>query len=473
MNLTNNLETLNVAGTTTLADSTVYFYDANDLADKYNAISYRTLTTDNLTASGTDTLFMRTNANGLYGGTLASGDEIISNNAVTGNGTYNISIFDQGMRNGYMGVESNSLEKEVILLTNAQANTAATYNTTETAYDNGVWSYVYQSTVDVNGDGNLVLTDVTTESAVASTAQKTAQDANKIAAGAAISAFGTDETLIERLGDLRNNTTDKSNGVWAKYVGSKIKVNGLSADSTYKSNGLEAGYDHKVGKNWIVGIAGTSSKGDTTLYGGDGEIKTYSGALYGTWLGEKGHHLDIIAKVGKVDSKTHSYGGTIAQQMDGDFSSSAIGLAVQYGYRKSLKNNWYVEPLVRASYVKLGSSDYTVTTNDGSMSVNNDSVTSMTLRGGFVVGKKINAASNFYLKAAVLHDFNGDIVTNINADGRTAQYKDSIGGTGFEYGFGINHAFNKNSNLYFDVERISGGELTKDWGINLGFRYNF
>ena len=48
-------------------------------------------------------------------------------------------------------------------------------------------------------------------------------------------------------------------------------------------------------------------------------------ALYmAHWTGAKGHHVDIIAKVGKVDSETSAYGGTIAQKLDGDFGSTAV-----------------------------------------------------------------------------------------------------------------------------------------------------
>ena len=65
-----------------------------------------------------------------------------------------------------------------------------------------------------------------------------AQDANKIAAGAAVTLFGADETLMERLGDVRSG--DDNDGVWAKYVGGKIKVDGLKGDNDFKYNGFAA-----------------------------------------------------------------------------------------------------------------------------------------------------------------------------------------------------------------------------------------
>lgn len=432
MNLTDNLKTLTVADKTTLKGSTVYFYDENNQADKYNTADYRTITTNDLDASGTNELFMRTNANGVYGQS-AGNDKIISTNTATGKGTYNITVFDQGMRNGYNNAagaaDKGHLNADVVLINKAQATgqDGATYEIKEMKYDNGVWAYEYEGKAEIVNNG-LNLTQVTTKAAAQSSAQMAAQDANKIAAGAAVTLFGADETLMERLGDVRNSADD-NDGVWAKYVGGKIKVDGLQGDNDYQYNGFAAGYDREIGSNWRIGLAGQYAKGDTSLTNGDGEIKTAAGALYGTWTGDKGHHVDIIAKVGKVDSETSAYGGTIAQKLDGDFGSTAISFAVEYGYRQDLNDGWFVEPMVRASYVHLGGDDYTVTTRDNTMSVTNDSMNSIVLRGGFLLGKTFAADSSVYLKAAVLHDFDGDINTHVSADGRSASYSDSIGGT--------------------------------------------
>lgn len=476
MNLTDNLKTLTVADKTTLKGSTVYFYDENNQADKYNTADYRTITTNDLDASGTNELFMRTNANGVYGQS-AGNDKIISTNTATGKGTYNITVFDQGMRNGYNNAagaaDKGHLNADVVLINKAQATgqDGATYEIKEMKYDNGVWAYEYEGKAEIVNNG-LNLTQVTTKAAAQSSAQMAAQDANKIAAGAAVTLFGADETLMERLGDVRNSADD-NDSVWAKYVGGKIKVDGLQGDNDYQYNGFAAGYDREIGSNWRIGLAGQYAKGDTSLTNGDGEIKTAAGALYGTWTGDKGHHVDIIAKVGKVDSETSAYGGTIAQKLDGDFGSTAISFAVEYGYRQDLNEGWFVEPMVRASYVHLGGDDYTVTTRDNTMSVTNDSMNSIVLRGGFLLGKTFAADSSVYLKAAVLHDFDGDINTHVSADGRSASYSDSIGGIAIEYGIGVNHKFNKDSSMYLDVERISGGDVTKNWGVNVGFRYSF
>jgi outer membrane autotransporter protein len=96
------------------------------------------------------------------------------------------------------------------------------------------------------------------------------------------------------------------------------------------------------------------------------------------------------------------------------------------------------------------------------------------LRGGVLIGKNLSNDSNVYAKLAVLHNFSGSVDTHISADGRTNYYfSDDLSGTGFEYGIGTNYKMNANSSLYADFERISGGSITKNWGLNVGYRYTF
>ncbi len=45
--------------------------------------------------------------------------------------------------------------------------------------------------------------------------------------------------------------------------------------------------------------------------------------------------------------------------------------------------------------------------------------------------------------------------------------------TWYEYGIGANFNLNKNTYVYADVERTSGGALDEDWRANIGVRYSF
>ncbi len=47
------------------------------------------------------------------------------------------------------------------------------------------------------------------------------------------------------------------------------------------------------------------------------------------------------------------------------------------------------------------------------------------------------------------------------------------GDTWLEVGIGGNITLGKNCELYGEVERSFGGDVTKNWGANVGFRYSF
>ena len=506
LTLQDDAKLLVLTGDMSLTDSSVYFYDDKDPSEKYlggeshpeytqdnfRAISVGYQSTPDLNVKGENKVFIRTNSS--WGD---AGDRIVvysQSGQVKGqqtdgkNAKIHISVFDEGMKTGYnaqkdgkgwdgaepetTGVtfDGKALDNEITVIS-SKGTSNVDYTAEALAYDNGVWAYEYDVDVDVQEEKNVVLTQVATTSAKASAAQKTAVDGNTAAASAAVSFFGADETLHERLGDLRRAKGDKENGIWAKYVGGRLSADGMGRDVKVKYNGVEIGYDHALGNNWTVGVAGEYIDGDTTLTSGNGNVKTKAGALYGTWLGDKGHHLDIIAKVGKVDSETHSFGGTISKQMDGDFDANAYSLSVEYGRKYDVNEDWFVTPAARLSYVHMGSASYDVKALNSTMHAKNDSFDSFLLRAGARVGKKLSGGS-FYFKLAALYDFDGDMATTITADGRTATYEKDLGGFGLEYGLGLDYAFG-NSSLYFDLERISGGDLEKDWGVNVGFRYQF
>ncbi len=494
-----------------LANGTIYFYDDNDLDEKYiDGDNHPEYTNDNfrkisvgdemIVQGSENKLFVRTNSLAKAGedDKAGVGDRIVVENNITGHGEdddtpaeVHITVFDEGMKTGYNNekngqgwidsedsdestFDGKNLENKVTIISSNGIENVE-YSAEALAYDNGVWAYEYQVEVDEDEDNkNVVLTKVATTKAEASSAQKTAADANTAAAASAASFFGADETLHERLGDLRAAKADseKENGIWAKYVGGRLSADGIGRDTKVKYNGVEIGYDHYVGNNWTVGLAGEYVDGDTTLTSGSGSVKTKAGALYGTWLGDKGHHLDIIAKVGRVESETSSVGGTIPNKMDGDFDANAFSLAVEYGRKYDMSSDWFITPAARLSYVHMGSASYDVKALNNTMHVENDSFNSLILRAGARVGKKLSDNGSFYFKLAALYDFDGDVATTLSADGRTNKYENELGGFGLEYGLGFDHSFG-NSSLYFDVERISGGDLEKDWGVNVGFRYQF
>ena len=283
--------------------------------------------------------------------------------------------------------------------------------------------------------------------------------------------------LMKRMGDLRSDKEAAQGGVWAHYYRGE-----LSADSAYDRNfsqdytafqgGIDKVQDYKGGKLY-TGIAINRIDSNAGYTAGSGDLSSTGVGLYASWLGGKGHYLDVIARGSKLtnDFKLVDLSGNAAKA---DYDTWAYGISAEYGYRQNLNAGWFVEPQAELSLGHLGSADYT--TSNG-VSVKQDSVNSAVVRLGFLGGKEFTIGghpSNAYVKASALHDFGGN-------GGATGYYENSslalktgdLTGTWYEIGLGANLGIAKNSNLYFDALKTFGGNLRTDWQFNAGLRFTF
>ena len=334
-------------------------------------------------------------------------------------------------------------------------------------YDNGIWSYDMNAKLDDSDKKKIVIKEVTVEAAPsASGSQRSLHSANKAAGALAIGVLGNDNALHAHLREAQG--AGEREEVWAQYLGGKLKSDGMQL----KHNGVELGYDAYVGNNWTFGVSGMQTRGNTQLDSGSGKAKTNVGTVYGAWHGGSSY-LNLEAKAGRVSSESKTFGGTVLQKIAGEFSAPAYSVSAEYGSTHELPAAWYLEPAVRLSYVHMGAADYSVRTQETLARVANDSFDSFILRGGAKLGRRLGAKGSFYVKAAAVYDFGGDLATTVSADGRTEHYEDSLGGWGVEYGAGLEYKLGKAANISLDVERRSGGELKRDWGVNIGVNYSF
>ena len=459
------------SGTTTLNNAKIYMYDANNAEDRFHALSIK-----NLDIAGSNELFLRADSSkaaGNIGRFELNSDVIGISGNITGEGKFDVNVFDKGMKNGYgMGTNGEkTLDKHITVLYNSNSNPAVSklINSVKVMhYDNGIWSYTYGMNADQDGNGNVVIKKVDVEAAPsASGSQRSLHFANKAAAALAVDVLGGDSALREHLREVREHKDNEN--VWAKYHGGKLKSDGMQL----KHNGVELGYDAYVGSNWTFGVSGMQTRGNTQLDSGSGKAKTNVGTVYGAWHGDGGAYVNLEAKAGRVSSESKTFGGTVLQKIAGEFSAPAYSVSAEYGSTHELPAAWYLEPAVRLSYVHMGAADYSVRTQETLARVANDSFDSIILRGGAKLGRRLGAKGSFYVKAAAVYDFGGDLATTLSADGRTAHYEDSLGGWGVEYGAGLEYKLGKAANISLDFERRSGGELKRDWGVNVGVNYSF
>lgn len=411
-------------------------------------------------------------------------DLVIIKHIIRNNGSFDVNIFDKGMKNGYgMSTDgTKALANPITVLYNSNPSTnpdfASLINSVKVMhYDNGIWSYTYDGmSVEKDENDNVVIKKVDVKAAPsASGSQRSVHSANKAAGALAIGVLGNDNALHAHLREAQG--AGEREEVWAKYHGGKLKADGVQL----KYNGVEVGYDSYVGNDWTFGVSGQQVRGNTQLDSGSGKLKTNVGTLYGAWHGDGGEYVNLEAKAGRISSESKARavtGGEVVgytlQKLDNDFSASAYSLSAEYGRTRCLADNWFIEPALRLSYVHMGASDYGVKLIDTSARVANDSFDSFILRGGAKLGRRLGAKGSFYVKAAAVYDFGGDLATTLSADGRTpAYYEGDLGGWGVEYGAGLEYKLGKAANISLDFERRSGGELKRDWGVNIGVNYSF
>ncbi len=268
--------------------------------------------------------------------------------------------------------------------------------------------------------------------------------------------------LSKRLGEVRDYAGEE--GIWARMNHGESKY--LDSFKT-KSHLYQMGYDKKVGE-WRLGGAVSYNKGTTTYENGNGKNRSTSLALYGAWMGDKGHYADIIVKEGKQKSELMiDQAGLAASNLDYDLWATSI--SAEYGRKIALKSDWFVEPQAELTYGRLGSADY----GDNGFSVHQDSIDSLVGRMGFRLGKNLSDTSNIYMKASVLHEFCGDVDYSFSNGGTPVAASVDLGDTWYEVGVGGSAQIGKATYAYAGIEKTFGGDFSTPWQWNAGVRWSF
>ena len=381
-----------------------------------------------------------------------------------------------GYDKAFDGSRLNSFIGEVTVLTVTDLESGQNLNNfvgKESVMDDPLTRFLATPTVTVDGN-DVKITQIDFEEAGASETVMTAADA-QMAMGSMWRIEGNN--LMKRMGELRSDKEAAKGGVWARYYRGELSADSaydrsFSQDYTAFQGGIDKVQDFKGGKLY-TGIAVNRIDSNAGYTAGSGDLSSTGVGVYASWLGSKGHYLDVIARGSKLtnDFKLVDLSGNAAKA---DYDTWAYGISAEYGYRQQLNAGWFVEPQAELSLGHIGNVDYTMS-NGGR--IENDGVNSAVTRVGILGGKEFSIGgrpSNAYVKASLLHDFGGN-------GGGTAYYKGrstvvesaDMNGTWYEIGLGANLGIDKNSNLYFDALKTFGGDLRTDWQFNAGLRFTF
>ena len=281
--------------------------------------------------------------------------------------------------------------------------------------------------------------------------------------------------MYKRMGDLRIGA---ESGLWARVYGGRISYD---ANNAYMKNSYwaaQVGMDKRLASGWHVGGAFGYNDGSATYrYGGKGDPKLYTLAAYATRVSEDGQYVDVIAKAGKLSNKFTAYNKysapALRNYVEGKYDTYGYGISAEYG-KKIRMGKGFVTPQAELTWSRLSSDSFDAAAPSGeSMRVNQSSVNSLIGRLGVVAGVESDKG-NFYAKASLFHEFDGDGHILFTEPGKTGKRSSfSLKDTWAEIALGGNYYLSPRSMIYADFTKSFGGDYKVDWRINAGIRFSF
>ena len=281
--------------------------------------------------------------------------------------------------------------------------------------------------------------------------------------------------MYKRMGDLRIGA---ESGLWARVYGGRISYD---ANNAYMKNSCwaaQVGMDKRLASGWHVGGAFGYNDGSATYrYGGKGDPKLYTLAAYATRVSEDGQYVDIVAKVGKLSNKFTAYNKydapALRNYVEGKYDTYGYGISAEYG-KKIRMGKGFITPQAELTWSRLSSDSFAAAAPSGeSMRVNQSSVNSLIGRLGVVAGVESDKG-NFYAKASLFHEFDGDEHILFSEPGKTGKRSSfSLKDTWAEIALGGNYYLSPRSMIYADFTKSFGGDYKVDWRINAGIRFSF
>lgn len=434
----------------------VRFMDAN---------GFSTLTTDSLTGNNGH-FFMRTDIE------AGEGDLLIAQDTGSHGGIHKITVANDG------GVSVDGTERLTIVdttignakfeLTNAVELGGYQYNLRQVPEDMMDWE-LYAGTKDPAGE---------TDAGV------------QLFSGAYLLNYAENQTLLKRLGDLRNGK-EKENGIWARAYGGKFTSGSDGFLHGFDMNywGIQTGYDKKIeredkkGTVYVGGFLGYSKGNLDYLGNGSGSIDSKSLGAYWTHIHRNGFYADAVFKYNWMENdfkNLDSAGKTVkGEEINTRGFSTSFEVGRRYFFDKTDqkgekiraqdREGWYVEPQVQLT---LGHQNGSHFTTSSGLRIKADSYRSVLGRAEVHLGYEVKTGKNpinVYGKLGVMKEFDGDVDYYLNGTPEETSYGD----TWKLWGVGITAQFSQKHNLYLEVEKATGGQFNQEWGINGGYRFQW
>ena len=294
--------------------------------------------------------------------------------------------------------------------------------------------------------------------------------------GSYLMTYAETQTLFQRLGNLRQ---EEKGNIWAKAFGGEFTSSGDGFLSGYSMNygGLQVGADKKfeLKNKDHISVGGFFGYANGNLdYGvGNGSIDSKTLGAYGTYMTSSGFYTDLVLKHNWMKNDFSVLDSAGEPVSGGKVNTKGFSGSFEVGKRYHLdrqeKQGWYLEP--QAQFSASNQSGGTFRSSNG-LDVQVGGYTSLLGRVGANLGYEVKKGKNpinGYFKISRVHEFDGDRDYQLNGSVETTSYGDSW----WTWGLGFTGQIHNKHNLYFDIERSSGGQFSQPWAINGGYRFTW
>ncbi|EBR1860524.1 autotransporter outer membrane beta-barrel domain-containing protein [Salmonella enterica] len=278
-------------------------------------------------------------------------------------------------------------------------------------------------------------------------------------------------TLRQRIGNLRRN--DGSFGVWARYLSNNSHL----SDNRYSSfrsnlNGIQIGADHQSvltdGKILLGAFTSYSKSNIKSENINNGNIRSYSGGVYATWIDNSSFYIDVVLKANHFSNEvqTNMNSGVSAR---GDYNQNAFVGSTETGYSFEVTDNVTITPYGKIAYSRIGKSDYSLSNG---MKTNIHSSDSVQGEIGALLEAELMVFERSvrpYAKAAISREFIKNNEVEINNISLDSNYSGNTG----KYGLGLTADVGDKASVYAEIDYQKGNKLETPVNATAGFRVSF
>ena len=284
----------------------------------------------------------------------------------------------------------------------------------------------------------------------------------------------SNDSIKRHLGGLRVNQELYEGGLWARTYNANLNTN-----SNFKKREIEQdiwggqiGIDSKTQNSdnmQFKGIYIDYLNSNNTFNRGIGDIDNIGIVAYSSWLSGHGHYVDLTAKASRITGD-FSVKNSRNEKIKGDFETWSLALNAELGMRVKLNADWSIEPQAQFTYNTINSMDYNLTSG---VKVATGDIDSQIARVGASFGRDIEETGNVYVSAFYFHDFAKS--ANLSASYGTETYASKVNTANSWYSIsaGTNLDLSSIGRFYFEVEKLLGSGINKNYLINAGIRLGF